>query len=191
MKKQKSKGFTLIELLVVVLIIGILATVAVPQYQKAVEKSHAMEAITLLKAIAQSQQMYYMTHGKYATQFSQLEDIRLPSSFSGKIAYFDYGKKDARSNDKWSIQLYDAESSHAVRIGRLTGRYKGGAFVVFLQVPTSSAFRNYEGKIICQEVKSLTPTYVFKLSAGSFCQKLFGGTLFSDAPGGRSYAISV
>ncbi len=51
-----NKAFTLIELLVVVLIIGILAAVALPQYQKAVVKSHFTEAMVNLKTLSMARQ---------------------------------------------------------------------------------------------------------------------------------------
>ena len=64
--KGHLAAFTLIELLVVVLIIGILAAVAVPQYQKTVEKARVAEAVTLLNAMDKAQQVCVLEHGAEA-----------------------------------------------------------------------------------------------------------------------------
>ena len=61
--KKLNKGFTLIEMLVVVLIIGILAGIALPQYENAVEKSKASEALIILKSLQQQQALCYLEKG--------------------------------------------------------------------------------------------------------------------------------
>lgn len=96
-------GFTLIELLVVVLIIGILASVAMPQYNKAVEKSRATQALAILKSLYAAQETYYMANGSYATSFDEL-DISVP--WAGTTKWLNSSAStDTLSNDKWSLQI--------------------------------------------------------------------------------------
>ena len=68
------QGFTLIEILIVVVIIGILATVAIPTYFKYVKKGYASDAKIQIKNIYMSADMYKQENGEYPTDITDMED---------------------------------------------------------------------------------------------------------------------
>ena len=87
MEKNK-KGFTLIELLVVVLIIGILAAVALPQYKASVGRAKFAKLKINAKAVNEAAQRYFLVRGEYPSKLSDLDvDISISCSIMPSATY--------------------------------------------------------------------------------------------------------
>ncbi len=83
MNKQIKRGFTLIELLVAVLIIGILAAVALPRYQRTVEKSRATQVLTIGKALWNAEEVYRLANGSYTNSLENLDiNVTIPTDYT-------------------------------------------------------------------------------------------------------------
>ena len=106
------KGFTLIELLVVVLIIGVLASIAVPQYQRAVDEAYVTEAIVQGRALQKALVLYYQSTGKFATSDFEALDFEIPEklhwSYFSTAGYKTLTRQ--RSGVYFEINRYHADS---------------------------------------------------------------------------------
>ena len=173
---NNQKAFTLIELLVVVLIIGILAAVALPQYKIAVEKSKAAQALTLLRSVSQAAIAFRMANGSFPESFDELS-IDIP--WTGNEKWSDLaGVIDTRSNADWSLQMYHSSADElVVYVGRLSGKYKGAGFL----------YNTTAQQMFCAERVSNGVT--FEEEAGSYCAKIFKGTATNSQGTVRAYRL--
>ena len=145
---MNKKAFTLIELLVVVLIIGILSAIALPQYQKAVEKSRSAEALNNLSSLQQAIDAYVLQNGYGSAHFTKATNPDLLDVDITNGLTCDDGMMACHSKYFW-YRVYCTGSDcqiHAVRRGA-----RGGAAYIWNQDPIAYDLaliknRNEKGK---------------------------------------------
>ena len=120
---KKTTGFTLIELLIVMVIISTLVTVALPKYQRALERGRALEGLRNVQYAADYANAKHMATGEYPTS--------LPNTDQIKNRFFDAPVINgttvtiSRKGTSWSYQL-TASSSGEGYITSITCGSKSG-----------------------------------------------------------------
>jgi prepilin-type N-terminal cleavage/methylation domain-containing protein len=176
---KNNNAFTLIELLVVVLIIGILAAVALPQYNKAVEKSRSAQALTLLKSLGNAADTYVIANGTAPTSFDELAVS--PPDWTGNTAWYSGNSAETKSDGDWSLQLH----GEGIYIGRISGPYKGAGFAYYF---TDNYYSMPQHEILCMERHS--QGMAFGKTTGDYCQKILKGTLLGNFSSVHAYTLN-
>ena len=155
-------GFTLIELLVVVLVIGILASVALPQYQKAVEKSRIAEALTLVRSIVQANQAHYMATGEYTKHLDEL-DIDIP----GEDVTFDGMRR--RNTNNFQFGARASGQADSIALANRLPNNSSYALVAFSDGTLCCYKYAARGLQLCRQLSQGTVTTAHQTPGGTKC----------------------
>lgn len=171
--KRNINGFTLIEMLITIIIIGILASIALPLYQKSMEKARVAKILPVLKTLYNAEQDYYLQYRKYPKTFDDL-GLKMHCEPNPVLWTTQMPASSACTIGEWTYQVYNITSSNAdyITVGRIRGPYAGIGFNIYYT-------GQYKGKIICAERRSSGVSYSGH-NRGDYCQKFFKGKLIGS-----------
>ncbi len=173
--KTVNKGFTLIELLVVVLIIGILAAIALPQYKKAVMRAEATQMKLDIAHAVQAAERYYLTNDQWPRSFDEIDiDFVLPSeSGHGECMWGVNASYKHKVNGKIGFAFGRYGNIMSIISYYLTGKYKCAGFLY------------YDNQIMCvEEAGSYFGGYP---KSGSYCHDILGLNLYENSTYGDRF----
>jgi len=141
---MNQKAFTLIELLVVVLIIGILAAIALPQYESAVEKSRAAEAVLNLKQIQQAFVLKNLEDPNFLEAYSN-GDIT-PQDIVQTLSGGQWSSGGSSYCTKYFLYVFEWPEIAAHRSNNITAcsNYVGKLYSIYKDVPPEEDWETYK-----------------------------------------------
>ena len=181
-----KKGFTLIELLVVVLIIGILASVALPQYQKSVKKARFAEFISTATSISKAVDVWLLENGGYPENniyFSNTNTSQEHSSLNWELP-FTYEDTNHSYNQLGGWDIYCFPTSCGINLytnldqqGNNTNEWLNKAFLSLRKRPNDGDIWKMESatkdtKLVCQLWKDSVGTAHMRNSLKTTCAEL-------------------